>query len=131
MKNETVEKQLNLLTKDFELMKVKNGELKDDLTKLKTQTTSTTENIKTEVKQLAVGKTLKIYSATLPRPGCRVAVVPLETFLTLLLFNLYPIYPNSVVFRKILLAQRPMQAVVWSISNKATVQMALTRYDPI
>ena len=57
MKNETVEKQLNLLTKDFELMKVKNGELKDDLTKLKTQTTSTTESIKTEVKQLAVSKT--------------------------------------------------------------------------
>ena len=65
-KNETVEKQLNLLTKDFELMKVKNGELKDDLTKLKTQTTSTTENIKTEIKQLAVSKTLKIYSATWP-----------------------------------------------------------------
>ena len=58
MKNETFEKQLNLLTKDFELMKVKNGELKDDLTKLKTETTSTTENIKTEVKQLAVSKTL-------------------------------------------------------------------------
>ena len=59
MKNETFEKQLNLLTKDFELMKVKNGEMKDDLTKLKTETTSTTENIKTEVKQLAVSKTLK------------------------------------------------------------------------
>ena len=57
MKNETFEKQLNLLTKDFELMKVKNGELKDDLTKLKTQTSLTTENIKTEVKQLAVSKT--------------------------------------------------------------------------
>ena len=54
MKNETLEKQLDLLTKDFELMKVKNGELKDDLTKLKTETPSTTENIKTEVKQLAV-----------------------------------------------------------------------------
>ena len=54
MKNETFEKQLDQLTKDFELMNVKNGELKDDLTKLKTQTTSTTENIKTEVKQLAV-----------------------------------------------------------------------------
>ena len=54
MKNETFEKQFNLLAKDFELMKVKNGELKDDLTKLKTETTSTTENIKTEVKQLAV-----------------------------------------------------------------------------
>ena len=54
VKNETYEKQLDLLTKDFELMKVKNGELKDDLTKLKTETTSTTENIKTEIKQLAV-----------------------------------------------------------------------------
>ena len=54
MKNETFEKQVNLLTKEFELMKVKNGELKEDLTKLKTETTSTTENIKTEVKQLAV-----------------------------------------------------------------------------
>ena len=54
MKNETFEKQLDLLTKDFELMKVKNGELKEDLTKLKTETTTTTENIKTEVKQLAV-----------------------------------------------------------------------------
>ena len=54
IKNETIEKQLNLLAKDFELMKVKNGELEDDLTKLKSQTTSTTENIKTEVKQLAV-----------------------------------------------------------------------------
>ena len=57
MKNETFEKRMNLLTKDFELMKVKNGELKDDLTKLKTQTSLTTENIKTEVKQLAVSKT--------------------------------------------------------------------------
>ena len=57
MKNETFEKQLNLLTNDFERMKVKNGELKDDLTKLKNQTSLTTENIKTEVKQLAVSKT--------------------------------------------------------------------------
>ena len=57
MKNETFEKQLNLLTKDFELMKVKNVELKDDLTKLKTECSLNTENIKTEVKQLAVSKT--------------------------------------------------------------------------
>ena len=35
-------------------MKVKNGELEDDLMKLKTQTTSTAENLKSEVKQLAV-----------------------------------------------------------------------------
>ena len=54
MKNETFEKQLDLLTKSFELMKVKNGELKEHLAKLKTETTTTTENIKTEVKQLAV-----------------------------------------------------------------------------
>ena len=35
-------------------MKVKNEELEDDLMKLKTQTISTAENLKSEVKQLAV-----------------------------------------------------------------------------
>ena len=59
MKNETFEKQLDLLTKSFELMKVKNGELKEHLAKLKTETTTTTENIKTEVKQLAVSWMVK------------------------------------------------------------------------
>ena len=53
-KNSTLEKQLNLLSKDFEAMKVKNSELKDDLNDLKTQTVSATTSIKTEVKQLAV-----------------------------------------------------------------------------
>ena len=45
---------LNILTDDFQLMKVKNGVLEDDLMKLKTKTTSTAENLKSEVKQLAV-----------------------------------------------------------------------------
>ena len=53
-KNSTLEKRMNLLTDDFESMKVKNGKLEDDLIALKTETTSTAENLKTEVKQLAV-----------------------------------------------------------------------------
>ena len=53
-KNSTLEKKLNTLTDDFQLMKVKNGELENDLMKLKTQTTSTAETLKSEVKQLAV-----------------------------------------------------------------------------
>ena len=53
-KNSTLEKRMNLLTDDFESMKVKNGKLEDDLIAFKTQTTSTAENLKTEVKQLAV-----------------------------------------------------------------------------
>ena len=53
-KNSTLEKKLNILTDDFQLMKVKNGELENDLIKLKTQTTSTAKNLKSEVKQLAV-----------------------------------------------------------------------------